>query len=143
MTKSNQGFISIVLLFMISYMLISVFCWIYFVIAALRSQVCLVERQKAFYFAASGLEAAKLRLRANPDWHTDASLIADKAYLLTVASGETFLIGDGGCKIISAKGGGTVYSIGFLGLDICSSSAYSFQEMFFSLPFRKTGWREL
>ena len=140
--SAKNGFISIALIIMISYMLTCVFCWVSFVVTGLRSQRYLALRQKAFYFAASGIEIAKVRLSSDPDWSTDSALTADKSYLLTVASGETCLIGDGGCRILRSKGTGDVYSIGFIGTDINSSGAYSFQKMTFSAPFKKTHWEE-
>ena len=98
---------------------------------------------KTFYLSQSGLEHGKSLVANDSSWFTEATSVTDnKNRLLASSSGEIYLFGQGGYKIIREKGKNCLYSIGFIGTDILKSSAFSFQRIDFELPFKTIKWEE-
>ena len=84
---------------------------------------------KVFYLAEAGIEMSKSRIAANDFYFTDLPHAEyDKQWLLAAASGETFLLGEGGFKIVKEQNKFFVYSIGFLGNDIRKSNYYCWSD---------------
>ncbi|MFA5105048.1 MAG: hypothetical protein WC527_07740 [Candidatus Margulisiibacteriota bacterium] len=101
------------------------------------------QELKTFYLAESGLEHGKNLIVSNNSWFTENAPVTDsKNRLLTASSGEIYLFGQGGYKIIREKGKNCLYSIGFIGTDIIKSPAFSFQRIDFELPFKTVKWEE-
>ncbi len=98
---------------------------------------------KVFYLAGSGLEHAKNMIANDPAWSTDMiPATDDKTRLLGVLTGEIFLFGDGGYKMVREAGKTRVYSIGFIGGNIMKSRGYSFQRIDIELPLKTLKWEE-
>ena len=100
-----------------------------------------LDQAKVFYLSESGIEHGKSKIAADPGWFTDdMSVGKDKTLLLSVCAGNKYILGDGGYKIVRAKGKNELYSIGFLGTDITKSRAFAFQRIEFELPIRQKRW---
>ncbi len=98
---------------------------------------------KTFYLSEAGIEMSKGLISNNSSWYTDSPHTDnDKKWLLSVASGITFHLGEGGFKIIKESGRNTVYSVGFLGNNIINSPSYSFQKISYNIPFIQKKWEE-
>ena len=103
-----------------------------------------LEQIQAFYLSESGVEHGKSKIASSSDWFTDENPVSlNKAYLLFACTGERYVFGSGGYKIIRPKNKNELYSIGFLGDDITKSRAFSFQRIEFELPYRQNKWQEL
>ncbi len=98
---------------------------------------------KTFYLAQSGLEHGKNLINKDSSWFTEENPVTeDKNRLLTSSSGDIYLFGNGGYKIVRENGKNHLYSIGFIGTDILRSQAFSFQRIEFEMPFKTTKWEE-
>ena len=96
---------------------------------------------KAFYLAEAGIEHGKSLVANDSSWFTELTPVTDdKNRLLTSSSGDIYLFGNGGYKIIRENGKNRLYSIGFIGTDILRSHAFSFQRIEFEMPFKTTKW---
>jgi len=92
-----------------------------------------IEREKAFWCSAAGIQQVRFELQANPGWFTDLGHYPDDDlhWLTRGAVGQIFPLGSGRFKIVKEQGKEQFYSLGFYGrsLVIIKKSGNSWAEL--------------
>jgi hypothetical protein len=144
--RRREGFILLYVLFFMTLVLLVGSALAGIIYVNIRSVGDEGLRLKAFYAAEAGLEWAKARIAAAPDWFTDLphSPVDDRAWILSSSIGHVSQIGDARFKVIREDGKRRIYSVGYVGGDIEGCRALSILKAEFDFsPLTFFKFREL
>ena len=140
----NKGYINIYVMVVTLVLLALIASAASVLISNMKSMAEINDAYTLFYLAEAGVAYGIDQIKTNPGFFTDpAPGTPLKDWLITDALGMTYLMEQGGFKIICPSGSNELYAVGFLGGDIQASSGYCFLKIEFEeSPFKVLQWEK-